>query len=127
MAFKMRKTPYTRKVKDFSSPIDMRSPVKNDEKDRFENTYGNIDLAALQSMNVPSYTDTSTDVRVNPDTSIKDNIRDTDKYYYVEQPDGSVIPFPKDHGKITLTKGERMVQELAKKNPVATLVTGRGK
>tara|TARA_R100000458_G_scaffold4601_1_gene3704 strand:+ start:134 stop:460 length:327 start_codon:yes stop_codon:yes gene_type:complete len=29
MAFKMRKTPYTRKVKDFSSPIDMRSPVKN--------------------------------------------------------------------------------------------------
>jgi hypothetical protein len=31
MAFKMRKTPYTRKVKDFSSPIDMRSPVKNNE------------------------------------------------------------------------------------------------
>tara|TARA_R100001015_G_C4549771_1_gene111903 strand:+ start:196 stop:546 length:351 start_codon:yes stop_codon:yes gene_type:complete len=39
MAFKMRKTPYTRKVKDFSSPIDMRSPVKNDEKDRLDETY----------------------------------------------------------------------------------------
>tara|TARA_A100001201_G_C4000331_1_gene174358 strand:- start:66 stop:419 length:354 start_codon:yes stop_codon:yes gene_type:complete len=39
MAFKMRKTPYARKVKDFSSPIDMRSPVKNDEKDRLDETY----------------------------------------------------------------------------------------
>ena len=126
MAFKMRKTPYTRKVKDFSSPIDMRSPVKNDdEKDRFENTYGNIDLAALQSMNVPSYTDTSTDVRVNPDTNIE--VRDYDKYNYVEMPDGTIMEVPKSSGKITLTKGERMVQELAKKNPVATLITGRGK
>ena len=125
MAFKMKRSPINRKVKDFSSPIDMRSPVKNDEKDRFENTYGNIDLAALQSMNVPSYTDTSTDVRVNPDTNIE--VRDYDKYNYVEMPDGTIMEVPKSSGKITLTKGERMVQQMAKKNPVTTLITGRGK
>ena len=39
MAFKMKKSPINRKVKDFSSPIDMRSPVKNDERDRLDETY----------------------------------------------------------------------------------------
>ena len=36
MAFKMKKSPIMRKVKDFTSPIDMRSPVKNDERERLE-------------------------------------------------------------------------------------------
>tara|TARA_R100000234_G_scaffold90659_1_gene58889 strand:+ start:2057 stop:2434 length:378 start_codon:yes stop_codon:yes gene_type:complete len=124
MAFKMKRSPINRKVKDFTSPIDMRSPVKNDEKERFENTYGNIDFDALQSMRVPSYTDTSTDIRVNPDNSIE--VRDDDKYYYSEQPDGTVVKFPKSSGEITLTKGERIAQQLIKKNPVATLIRGRG-
>ena len=40
MAFKMKKSPIMRKVKDFTSPIDMRSPVKNDdEKERLDETY----------------------------------------------------------------------------------------
>ena len=30
MAFKMKKSPINRKVKDFTSPIDMRSPMKSD-------------------------------------------------------------------------------------------------
>jgi hypothetical protein len=120
MAFKMKKSPVMRKVRDFTSPIDMRSPVKNDEKNRFEKTYGNIDFDALKSTNVPSYTDTSTDVRVNPDTSVE--VRDPDYYYLA---DGTKVR--KSSGEITRTKGDRIIQEMAKKNPVATLFTGRGK
>ena len=120
MAFKMKKSPVMRKVKAFTSPIDMRSPVKNDEKDRFEKTYENIDFDALRSMEAPTYTDTTTDVRVDPDTSVE--VKDPNYYYLA---DGTKVR--KSSGKITLTKGDRMAREMAKKNPVATLFTGRGK
>ncbi len=88
-----------------------KSPTKQTD-------YSDIDLEALKSMEAPTYTDTSTDVRVDPDTSVE--VKDPD-YYYLD--DGTKVR--KSSGKITRTKGDRITQELMKRNPVATIFTGR--
>ena len=91
------------------NPKGIKSPFESDKEEEFVTP----DLSRLENQYV-SDTDTSHDIRSKP--PIVDERTKLEKLAEEEE---------KNRGKITRTKGDRMGIEATKRNPVATLFTGR--